>query len=472
MRPNVIVVMMDTARADAFEPYGAHAGASPAVAQLAARGGSAADFYAPACWTVPSHAAMFTGRLPRSMGLCQAPGGTPHGCRPAMEAQAGSSLPATLRENGYRTAAISANPWISATSGFDIGFDDFISVSGRRVSPHQLGGRRAAVEWYVEALRARLDDGAMEAERLLQSWLADRGDAPFFWFVNLIECHSPYMPPAPYNYRNPLRRLQAAHDGRRHQSLEAVWRTCLDDGFDVSPGTLERTRHLYARSIRQMDDWLARLLQTLHTTGLLDDTLVVVTADHGENLGEGNLVGHAFSLDNRLLRVPLVYAGPVSLDTGGMLSLADFPRILTEGIDLAQDTWAEPVSRDGIVVAQLDAIGSADDPRVEQAMNDWKLSPRGRRRMTTAMTCATDGRLKLVQDGGSQYFYDLHADPGELVPLLLDAAAEAAHGPRLVALRRRLDSALDPGTVAAAVAAPEGGEAEELERQMRLLGYM
>ena len=80
--------------------------------------------------------------------------------------------------------------------------------------------------------------------------------------MNLVECHSPYLPPWPYNDLGPIDRLRAAEEARRHLTLSGIWKACAGN-FDVPPGALERMRHLYARSVRLMDDWLRDLLAEL-----------------------------------------------------------------------------------------------------------------------------------------------------------------------------------------------------------------
>src|SRR3954470_17678282 len=125
MSRNVLVLVFDTSRADAFEPYGAQAGASPAVSQLAGRGKAIDDVFSTACWTLPSHASMFTGLLPRALGLGQAPGGAPQGAKPVLEGQRDRLLSEVFRRAGYATRAASANLWISPHSGFEIGFEEF-----------------------------------------------------------------------------------------------------------------------------------------------------------------------------------------------------------------------------------------------------------------------------------------------------------------------------------------------------------
>ena len=247
MGPNVLLIVFDTARADAFEPYGAAAGASPAVADLARAGRSLPDVRATACWTIPSHASMFTGLYPRAAGLGRAPGGAPSGCRPAMERQAERVLPEVLRRAGYRTRGISTNLWITDASGFATGFDEFRVVDATR-QPDMVGaGMRSRVAWAAEAARARADDGAAEAGEVLQRWLGDAtADRPTFWFVNLIEAHSPYLPPRPWNDLGLRHRLRAAAEARRHLTLGEIWRGCVGE-LDVPPDALDRMRHLYAR---------------------------------------------------------------------------------------------------------------------------------------------------------------------------------------------------------------------------------
>src|SRR5206468_1313962 len=118
------------------------------------------------------------------------------------------------------------------------------------------------------------------------------------WFVNVVECHSPYLPPRPYHAVSVIERLRAAEEARRYLNLPAIFRACAG-GFDVPEDALDRMRRLYAASVRYADDWLERLLARLEEAGLLDDTLVIVCSDHGENFGERDLITHAFSLDDR-----------------------------------------------------------------------------------------------------------------------------------------------------------------------------
>jgi arylsulfatase A-like enzyme len=473
VHPNVILIVLDTARADALEPYGAPSGSTPAIADLARRGVALAQVQASASWTLPSHASMFTGLLPRDTGVLEGSAKTPQGARAAMEAHADRALPVVLRRNGYATAAVSTNLWIDESSGFAQGFDRFRSVDSGRQGYLHREDLRARVGWDVEGVLARVDDGAAEAGDILRSWLGEAGADPCFWFVNLVECHSPYLPPRPWNDLGPIGRLRAAEDARRHLTLEAIWRACAGD-FEVPDEALERMRHLYARSVRLMDDWLARLLDDLDAAGRLEDTLVIVTSDHGENFGENGLMGHSFSLDQRLTHVPLVAAGPGAPAERGVISLARLPALIADGAGLAETPWANSLPPDGVAVAQFEPPAPPDHPKWLAKFDEWGLDPKpAAERIGRRLESATDGRLKLQRRGERLELYDLVDDPLELAPRDPAGADEAALAP----LRDALDAASRNGDgPAVAPATPEteisDAEREKLENRMRLLGYM
>ncbi len=472
MRPHVLLVVLDTARADALEPYGAPPGATPTVADLASRGAALERVFATGSWTMPSHASMFTGLLPRAAGLATAPGGKPAGCRPVLEAHRDRLLPEVLRKGGYHTAAVSSNLWVSERSGFDTGFDEFVSVeTGRQALMHRADAR-SRMRWALEAARARVDDGAGEAGRVLRRMIETRPDQPCFWFVNLVECHSPYLPPRPYNDLSPVERVRAAEEARRYLNLNAIWRACAG-GFDVPDEALERMRLLYGAAVRALDVWLGHVLEDLDRAGILDETLVIVTSDHGENFGEGGLLAHSFSLDDRLIRVPLVLAGPDADPREAPLSLGALPRLVADAVGLEGHPWSNGLP-DGVAVAQFEPPAGADDPRVHEAVASWGLGEEAVARITTPYTAATDGRWKLLRAGTEQLLYDLQADPLELRPKRLDhASAERADGslaPLWAALEHPAVVRSADGATAEAEAPKD--ELAQIEDQMRLLGYM
>jgi arylsulfatase A-like enzyme len=470
VQSNVLLIVLDTARADALEPYGAVAGSSPAVADLARRGRALDRMHSAASWTLPSHAAMFTGLLPRATGILGDPERSPHAARPVLEANAPRLLPSVLKRNGYETRAVSANLWVNGDSGFATGFDDFRFVdSGRQASLHR-DDRRSRLGWMREGLRARVDDGAAEAGAIVRDWFSTPRSGPLFGFVNLIECHSPYLPPRPWNDLGAIERVRAAAEAREYLTMGAIWKACAG-AFDVPPAAIERMRHLYARSIRLMDAWLADVLGAIDESGQLDETLVIVTSDHGENFGEGGLMGHAFSLDQRLLHVPLVAAGPGAPETDEVTSLSRLPAMIADGLDIADHPWGDAPDT-GIAVAQFQPPAPADHPDWVSAFDEWSLDPAvAAERVAVSLAAATDGRWKLQLRGNREELFDLEGDPLELAPL----APEAADGQILATLRAALAAqAAAPVVAPAAAGEPEISDAErkQLEERMKLLGYM
>lgn len=468
MGPNVLVLVLDAARQDAFEPYGAVPGSTPTVSQLASRGRALDGVYATSCWTAPSHTSLFTGLMPRAAGV--AVPRTPLAAKDAMSTHADRLLATVFKRAGYTTAAASANLWVSAGAGLDEGFDEFEQVDGGRNAKINSKRRREQLGWLAEAAAARADDGARALESTLASWLARPREAPFLWFVNLLECHSPYLPPRPYGGFGINERLRAARDAQRHYTLEGIWRVCC--GVEqVSPDSLARLRRFYDASIRSMDDWLGRLLERMDATGVLDETLVLVLSDHGENFGEGGLIGHALSLDDRLLRVPFVAAGPGSDDLD-LSSLADLPRALAGVTGIADHPWTDGPPR-GFGVAQFDPPVLGDKAATVSALASLGITGEAADRYLNSLTCAVKDGFKLLRRDEREEVYDLAADPLETNPL----RAQDAPAERVAELRAALEQPAltgEPLREPVAGGAPQISDEERLalEERMRLLGYL
>jgi len=467
MAPNLLLIVFDTARADHFEPWGGAPGATPTVRALAERGTVFPRAVSPSNWTLPSHASMFTGLLPSMLGLTDA--GPPHqpgfGSRPILESLSERVLAEVLRRRGYSTRAISANPWIHPGTGFAVGFEEFRVIRGtRRGHANTL---RSQVEWLVGSLLARADDGATQADQIIESWLAEPPGRPFFWFVNLMECHSPFLPPRPYNDLSVVERISAGRDAMRYQTAAGIYEVCAGDE-DLPPAARRRVRHLYGRSIRQLDDWLGRVLNRLADRGMLDDTVVVVTSDHGENLGENHLLGHVLSMDDRLINVPLVVAGPGETAAEGLTSLAELPTLLASVLEIDDHPWVENVRPGGFAVSQV--AGEVMIQSLEAVANALGVGREAIRRIAAPISAVTDGRFKLVRTPGGDRFFDVDGDP--LEERALERQVAAAAGVPV----ERLASALDQVDDAVPRSAPQGGSTAEtsldLEERLRLLGYI
>ncbi len=247
LRPNLLLVTIDTLRADHVGVYGARAARTPALDALAARGVRFAHAEAAIPLTGPSHATILTGLYPPV-----------HGVRDNILFSLDPrhrTLAALLKAVGYRTAAFVGAYPVAAAFGFRQGFDSWSENFKESPTPG-AGAQRPANEVVDDAL----------------GWLARPGAGPFFAWLHLYDPHAPYDPPEPY---------RTAFAGR-----------------------------LYDGEIAFADAQLGRVFEWLRSSGHEADTVAVVVADHGESLGEHREVTHAVLLYEATLHVPLLIAGP------------------------------------------------------------------------------------------------------------------------------------------------------------------
>lgn len=301
--PNVLLIVLDTLRRDAVSAYGVVEHTTPALDAFARRGVLFEDCVANGSWTVPSHASLFTGAEVSRHGaghlrtrLRVRPGGE--------QSMPLFTLAELLGGQGWRTAAFVCNMNVSAINGFDRGFAEF----------HEIWrAHQGDFDVLAPARRAWLDDGVFDKGgevclRGARDWLGERADdeQPWFLFVNFMEAHSPYYQ-APAEF---ARRFLRDHEPS--PPVQAI----IDDvmahvhAAGVSPEEAEELWRVYLGGVLYQDWLLGQLLDELERSGAADDTLVLITSDHGENFGWNALLGHGQDLNDDLLRVPLVMAGP------------------------------------------------------------------------------------------------------------------------------------------------------------------
>jgi arylsulfatase A-like enzyme len=298
---------MDTTRRDHLTLYGYPRPTSPHLAAFARRAAVYDDAWSVAPWTPSSHASMLTGLLPAWHGV---DGET----EPPLPADL-LTLPEVLHDAGYRTAGFTANPNLIGP-GWDQGFEVY--------RPPWLRGLHSLIEplnFFTTGTRDiwRGSDMTARVLRSARRWWGraghdgDRGpggDHPRFLFINLLDPHRPYAPP-PRDYRTFLGATAPAEAYAVDQDPVT---------YHLKPGLNSRQRELltglYDAEIAAMDREIGRFLGWLAQRGELDRCLLVVTADHGERLGERGLVGHDLVMDEFLLRVPLLVRYPPAVPAG------------------------------------------------------------------------------------------------------------------------------------------------------------
>jgi len=432
--PNVLLLILDTVRAKSLGLYGGAAWISPEIDAFAADAITFDRAISTAPWTLPSHASMFTGRWPHELSV----GWT----SPLDDAE--PTLAEALSAEGYATGGFVANlSYASRQYGLQRGFahyEDFPISPGQMVIATSLG--RALTT--SSLLRSRLDNhellnrkSAGEVNQDLLEWIDGRGNRPFFAFLNYFDAHEPYEPPRELRERVApgYRRLGVGH---RHNLLRGVNAGRLDKWktpADVAPKELA----LYEAAINSIDVEIGRLLDELGRRGLLDRTLVILTSDHGEQMGEHGLWDHMQSLYQPVTHVPLVIRPPGGVErlrVEGAVSLRDLPATV---MDVA---LSRPAAFPGYSLAPLwgtdpdrtrtpRSLGVAELERGLVERQWYPIAP------GLEMQSITSGTLFYIcNPDATEELYDLATDPAETRNLVGTEAGDQA----VLAFRRAAES--------------------------------
>lgn len=262
---NVVLVTVDTLRADRLQPYGYSKGRTPTIQALADQGVLFENVLAQAPMTLPSHATILTGTYPHYHGVQDVVGRL----RPDVP-----TLAEWFRGKGYRTAAFVGASVLMAEWGLNRGFDTYEDNFQSRPGAEALFGQGLG-----NVDLSRVERPAEAVVDLASEWLRANSTSPFFLWVHLFDPHDPYSPPEPFATE-----------------------------FRGTP---------YDGEIAYTDQQFGRLLEVLDTQGVSQNTLVVFTADHGESLGEHGETYHAFFIYDASIRIPLIIRVPPSMQSRG-----------------------------------------------------------------------------------------------------------------------------------------------------------
>jgi arylsulfatase A-like enzyme len=422
---NLILISLDTLRADHLGCYGYPEETSPHIDELARQGVLFEQASAPSPWTLPSHASMLTGLYPRSHGV--------NGWQRAIPKEL-YTLPEILGEHGFATGGVvNAGVILTSKRGFDLGFESYEVL--RPATSVPAGAARSVIVRAMEWLRA------------------NKGE-PFFLFVHFYDLHADYKSLPDYGELFPSD-YEGPADGTQKQLTR--YATGHIEGWGE-----EEARHLarlYDAGVRQLDDRLGRLFEYLKSEGVWEETLIVLTSDHGEEFLDHGSVDHGRTLYEEQLHVPLVLVGPGvprGLRVAGNVSLIDIvPSALSmlglpvpedlEGVDLSR-AWREA----GAWPVERPMFAEADRWTAMQE-GDYKRSVR-REHL----------KLHYLHSSGAKLLFDLSRDPDELE----DIAAE--HPEVVEALWRELQEFMQGGGLSGEELELSSEELEELQK----LGYV
>jgi arylsulfatase A-like enzyme len=434
--PNVVVISIDTLRADHCSVNGYERDTTPNLRKLAEHGTRFETAYSPTSTTAPSHATMFTGLSPVTHGVVK------NGIELGSDF---TTLAELLREDGYQTAAVAGSFAMAGKFGFEQGFDSYDDDFPKEGSTYDLE------QWQGHAVRRGFDRRATETTEIAVDWLRDNREEnrPFLLFVHYFDPHDPYDPPAEYEERLAV---------QVPEFLPTEWRE----------RKLFETVAKYDAEILYTDSEIGNLLAVLNELDLEEDTVVIVTSDHGEGLMDHGWFLHGAYIYEEQVRVPMLVRWPERVAAGRTISepveMIDLlPTIL--GF-IGRSRSAENLPGRDLGLAML-----REEPKSLKAEHPIHLFRQHfREGMHPALPLKgvqhglRDGRWKVIlaPEEGTRELYDLEEDPGESV----DLAEENPFVLEILAGRidDRIEGFDDGGDI--------GHRAEEDVERLKALGYV
>jgi arylsulfatase A-like enzyme len=530
-RPDIIFIVLDTQRVDRLGCYGGNgrqtdkshptASLTPNLDRFAAQSTLFEQAIAPAQWTVPSHASMFTGLYPTAHQVTQS------------SQSLGPDRPhvaEVLRAAGYQTVGFCNNPLVGIlNNGFKRGFDTFYNYGGafpslpesstnlpwplnhltekytqflRRISyPIQNFFGQSDLAFsislnpFLTPLWSKLANFKGQNERSVKDvthFLAKRENGadkrPLFLFFNLMETHLPFWPPPEFvdkvaPYMRGSREAQAIMSRWNRDAFR--WQSPLDEPLTELESRV--LNDMYDAEVAYQDAYLGPLLETLAQRGRQGNTLTIIVADHGDSLGEHGYMGHAFVGYQELVHVPLLAQWPQRWPGGRRIDTPVSTRrvyhTMLDAVGMLPDTvkGLNPAEAHGLTLEETingrDPEQSAALAEIYPPLNFVKAIERRRPDLIESFQCLATRRavvrdnLKLVQvDNAARELYDLQADPLELENVARERPSDtAALNFRLNQLANQVERQRDTLTAGMSI---EAEADERLLQRLRGLGYI
>lgn len=428
---NVVLLVMDTARADAVETVFSRASSG----ELTDEGAHFRQAYASAPWTLPSHASLFTGTAPSKHGA--------HADHKQLD-DTNTTLAEILSSEGYETVAVSNNTWISEGFGFDRGFETFYKTwqyVQTETDLGQIARQEEGVKKLTKATRALFDgnpltnlsnaiygqlfrkaedDGAVRTNEWIREWLAERDDSrPFFLFGNYLEPHLEYRPPVDHASE------YLPDDVTYEEAMDVpqdAWGYIAGD-INMQDREFEVLRALYRAEISYLRDRIDEVVEMLKEENEWTDTVFILTSDHGENIGDHGLMDHQYSLYDTLLHVPLiVHGGPFSKGetVDDLVQLTDLAPTLLDTLNIdapeAREQFQGISFHPDADATREYAIAEymAPQPSMDALEKRVGNLPDSVRKYDRSLRAIRSEQYKYIRGSdGSQDLYDVRKDPGE-----------------------------------------------------------
>jgi len=463
---HLVLISLDTTRADHLGCYGSETVQTPRIDALAAEGVLFRDVTAPAPTTLASHTSLMTGTYPTSHGILR------NGFRVHEDNR---MLAEVLLDAGFLTAGFLGSFALDSRFRFDQGFVHWDEEFDLLVTPGTYDQNQRRADAVTDAALAFV--GEVDAERL-------------FLFVHYFDAHDPYEPPPEYarlytdaapaagDRERASRKHRRAALGERIGSREVIQQGLpreLADGFTSEPRVEDRVlADLYAGELSFLDAQIGRLLDGLAAEGVLEDALVVLTGDHGETFWEhGDVWNHGLWVYDTTVRVPLIlrfgdgsFGGSVVADS---VSTVDVVPTLCDLLGIPAPERVEGTS----LVPALETGAIARGPLFSVATQPWRKFEPGTFGNAKNPRCVRDGRWKYVYAPylELEQLFDVVADPEERTNLLSEITDKPSDEIR--AVRDRLRAALDRWVESARPfpSQLDASQSDETLRRLKELGY-
>lgn len=518
-KPNIILLVLDTHRIERMSPYGYHKrNLTPTLDAFAEHATVFDQGIATAAWTVPSHASMFTGLYPTVHQTNQSFQMLPDGIPTVTE---------LLAQNGYETVAFCNNPLVGVLdNGFRRGFNHFYNYAATFPDIPDIGDvsalkrfQRRATELLQKIstpierqfgrsplllklatfpiivpiwsrmfkFKGDTQQSLKDIATFLRYYFSTHADRPLFMFINMMETHLPYYPPrkaidrwVPY-----FKRDREARDFiQRFNTQSYRWMAPMIEPFAEKERAV--LSDMYDAEVAYQDRQLRKVFRYLKRSGQLENTMVIITSDHGESLGEHEFMGHAFVIYDELVRVPLMVQYPELFPAGQRtehhVSLRRIFHTILEAANIEHEAYGRTVRELSLArsVENKEPEGevvTAEAYPPQNFINVMEMSTPDaieRFRVRQMRRAIYDGHMKLMTVGGRpDEFFDTKVDPLEINNLLDNPVG---YENDLLRLEQKMDEfvimaeAHRDGTAA-------GGEIDysdnpELLERLRALGYI
>jgi arylsulfatase A-like enzyme len=417
---NVLIIVLDTVRAQNLSLYGYPRLTTPQLEKWAKTGVVFERAFSTAPWTLPSHASIFTGRWPHALSA---------GWFKPLDSSY-PTLAEVLAAHGYLTAGFVANIYPFVTSEYGLG-RGFVHYEDYPVSVGQLFASSSLFRKLADSPKLRSLIGyrdliprknAEEINEAFLTWLSTVQKRPFFAFLNYFDAHDPYLPPTPFETKfgpNPTQKYPQRFFRKVLPEERRAW-------LDAYDGT-----------IAYLDHHLGLLLNSLSDQGVLKNTLVLITSDHGEEFGEHGVFGHGNSVYWQGLHVPLLILHPSHVPSGGRIhypvSLRDVPATITDLIKLNSASSFPGTSLSRFWNGGKTNVSMEDEPILSEVtaagltfLPNWYPITRGN------MKSLVVGHHHYIENGdGTAELYDFKQDPLEQCNI-----AQSTEGRRLLPIFR------------------------------------